>query len=613
MMTKLGNVARGNAEALRQWLRRRRMPALVLLLYLLMGEAILSPLAHSDMPDTPAQDLANHVSGIIEAARALRERQFPIRVAPGQVGGARYPVFQFYGNFPYTVAGLLHRLHMDPYRAFKVVVLLSLVAGAFATYRCGRLLVRRHAPAAVAGAVFLTAPYILTDLHARMAFTELVSLCLLPVVLYTTLRAFSTRRLSAVVASGIAWALLILTHNVTALYGSLFVGIYVLARTPPTRRGLGRLLRAAAGYGLGLGLAAWYWVPQLVTLPVLLITEVHTNPQGSYWLTPLGELLAPTLVLGCPFPRPQDNPRFGLQVGWPMLAAVVLALCYRFQPGRLGRTLRAHLGPLLILFGVALVGAWAPLDLWDYLPRLFHYIQFSYRLLGFVVLWGALLAACALHACFQGQMRLEHAVGCLCLLGLFAAPYLGPHPSSDKVSVAGELRSPEMGRGGCTGNYRLSAAGRTAAPPAGPEEDFLDMDTTWPNTVHGRVNVYHDILKRPALVQLGVLAYPGLLSVRDNGKPIPHGVRGEMVAVRLPAGEHVVEVEFVGIRWANWVSLLAALGAGVGLVASALRRQRPRRRDAVAVIHFRIRVPQEARRGFCTEVCPESPSPLPPA
>src|SRR5215213_433345 len=77
----------------------------LLLLYLLVILIMLAPLASASMPDSPAQDLANHVSGIIEARNALAEGQFPIRVAPNQINRERYPIFQFYGNLPYMAGG----------------------------------------------------------------------------------------------------------------------------------------------------------------------------------------------------------------------------------------------------------------------------------------------------------------------------------------------------------------------------------------------------------------------------------------------------------------------------------------------------------------------------
>src|SRR5207302_5428794 len=141
----------------------------------------------------------------------------------------RYPLFQYYGNFPYTLGGLLSLvLRVNGYTAWKLVNLILLTAGGFYTYLCARRLCRRRGPAVIAGAVFMTAPYMWTDLHARGAFTEAVSFNLLPVVLYYGLRTFASPRRRYILLGGVAWALLALSHNVGFLYASLFFGLYFL-------------------------------------------------------------------------------------------------------------------------------------------------------------------------------------------------------------------------------------------------------------------------------------------------------------------------------------------------------------------------------------------------
>src|SRR5438128_611059 len=90
----------------------------VLVLYVLIAIAVMAPLGSRALPESAADDLANHVSGIIEAGNALREGQFPIRVAPHQNDNTRYPIFQFYGNLPYTVGGALYcTTKLSPYTA----------------------------------------------------------------------------------------------------------------------------------------------------------------------------------------------------------------------------------------------------------------------------------------------------------------------------------------------------------------------------------------------------------------------------------------------------------------------------------------------------------------
>src|SRR5260370_32200053 len=87
------------------------------------------------MPETGAQDLAKHVSVIVEARNALAEGQFPVRVAPNQNRGERYAIFQFYGNLPYTAGGLLFPAGGNPYDALKVVGGLARALGRVFTFR----------------------------------------------------------------------------------------------------------------------------------------------------------------------------------------------------------------------------------------------------------------------------------------------------------------------------------------------------------------------------------------------------------------------------------------------------------------------------------------------
>jgi hypothetical protein len=455
--------------------RRRNswtVPLGALGLYLLLSVVMMSPLAAPQMPDSPAQDLANHVSGIIEARNALAEGQLPVRVAPKQNQGERYPIFQFYGNLPYTAGGLACRLTKgDPYKVWKWTVIGFLTLGAFFTYRGARLLWRQALPAVAAGAVFLTAPYLLTDIHGRFAYPELVSFTLLPVVFFYLARAFTARGAAPVLCGAVAWSGLALSHNVTYLYASIFFCLYLAGCLAWRRAYLLGVLRVGAGYLAGLLLTAWYIVPQLSVIDCLVARELTGAVGALAWLTPLGVLLAPTVVPPVPVPDAAiDNPmQFGMQVGWPILAAAALSVYYLRRSRMSGWTLRRPALCLVALFALALFMVWTPFDFWRRLPAIFGFVQFPYRLLMFVVLWGALLSAFALGQAFRRPMRFEHLVLCLLALGPFTARSLSPHRPSTTVSVAGEEAHPEMGRGGASVIYRVSPACllRTTLPGEG--------------------------------------------------------------------------------------------------------------------------------------------------
>ena len=81
----------------------------------------------------------------------------------------------------------------------------------------------------------------------------------------------------------------------------------------------------------------------------------------------------------------------------------------------------------------------------------------------FTTLWGAVLAGYALKHLLPQGFRLPHFVAGVCLLGLFASPYLPSPRIATDVSLAGELRAPNMGRGWPTPACPMRSGGLPAS------------------------------------------------------------------------------------------------------------------------------------------------------
>src|SRR6185437_15679374 len=80
---------------------------LLFIFFGLLALALFSPIASNEyIPDSA--DFSNHIVNIIQAKQALHEGQFPVRVAPSLYDGWRYPYYQFYSPFVYTLAGAIH-------------------------------------------------------------------------------------------------------------------------------------------------------------------------------------------------------------------------------------------------------------------------------------------------------------------------------------------------------------------------------------------------------------------------------------------------------------------------------------------------------------------------
>jgi hypothetical protein len=495
---------------------------------------MLWPFAGSDLKS--AGDLHAVVASVVEARNALRETQFPIRVAPNQLGSARYPFFQFYGNLPYTAAGLIDLIPgVGPYNAWKAVMFAALVCGGTYTLRCATLMLGRRrgrAGGVVAGVAFMSAPYMLTDVFARGAFTESVAFNLLPAMFFYSFRAFLKPGARNVVFAAIAWGLVGLSHNITYVFASIFLSLLVLSFVRFDRRYARRVIRLGVTCAIQAAMLAWYFVPQAYVLDALNITaETRAQPQSrTLGRVPLSVMLAPTRT---PPPTAPET-ALGLQIGWPILAGVICAAAMRWRQPVTRR--------LLALFALACFMAWSPIDFWRRLPETLRFVQFPYRLLAFATLFGSILLAFAVS-----WRRSWLAIFVLGLVGFSASTYWPAYLPGDPEGVARAVERPEIGG---LNDYLVSLKG---SPKPSPSRQ----------TLH-------------------VLYYPRLLRVRVDKKPVAYFNDAGFIAVDVPPSRHRVDAKFVGVRWANVVSGMAWIGV-FAMTLRIKRAARGRHRSSILV------------------------------
>ncbi len=428
---------------------------LVGLLYAVMSVALMAPAA-SDTILPSAGDLVPHLGEIVQAKMALEEGQFPPRVAPWQHNGWRYPVWQFYSPFPYTVAALAYRwiTPANPYAAYKLTLWLALTVSGIFTCRMAWRLTGSRPAAVLAGAAYMAAPYFLVNIHARGAFPEAVAQGIVPVLVYYSARAYFVASPRPVALAAVCWFALATTHTITFVYSSLFISLWFLLLGGRPRKSAKRLIRVGASYGLGCLLALYFLAP-VVSADYLRIRDNLPDPYTRNWLTPLPTLLSPVSVA----PEPQPGPHVLVRnhhsaVGWPILlgvGAVVYALVAQRPLLRRRGTLR-FVPSLLAVFGLALFTVWSPVDFWALLPKSLYVTQFSYRLLTQVMWAGALLAAYGVALLCRWQLDGRHLAVGLFLIGMASGSWL-PSPVYGYADINAVVRDPDIGYG--RDDYRI--------------------------------------------------------------------------------------------------------------------------------------------------------------
>jgi hypothetical protein len=206
----------------------------------------------------------------------------------------------------------------------------------------------------------------------------------------------------------------------------------------------------------------------MLTINDLVIKALLATPVG-------GEQLAPWDVLFSPLhksPPASSTPDLGIQIGWPILAGVllgVLALLRRRSP----RPARPQLVIALASFALAMALVMMNSAGWQYVPEIFYVVQSSYRLLMFVVLWGALLAGFGL-AGWLGEMRPWQFACALGLIAISCISYFPHHARLGPQALRELIENPDLGGSGARSNYLLSLAASARDATPHPDVNYAD-------------------------------------------------------------------------------------------------------------------------------------------
>lgn len=193
----------------------------------------------------------------------VRSGHVPPQLLPDAHGGGGTAFPRYYPPLPFGVSTFLAALTggdavLGVNLAFVLGVLASGLAMAFVVTR----LTHDRRLAAGAALVYLAAPYHLFDVHVRGALGESYAFVWIPLVLYATWRTIERARFDPLLAVSLAG--LLLSHTISLLLTGF--GIASIAGVGVARRNWRALAWLGATALLGVGLAAWFLLPQQAEL-----------------------------------------------------------------------------------------------------------------------------------------------------------------------------------------------------------------------------------------------------------------------------------------------------------------------------------------------------------
>ncbi len=212
---------------------------------------------------------------------ALRDGHFPVRWMRDANYGFGYPFFNYYAPLSIVAATLFRFLGYSYVRSIELAQLFGFLIAAVGVYLLVRRWYRNEWAALLASVAYTVAPFHLVNVYVRGdSLAEFWAMAIYPWVILAADRLLTVDGngfpYGRVVAFAVAYAGLILSHNISALIFSPFLLLYVFLRwiwwllsspetdPSPSAKRLGRsLFPLVVAALLALALAAWFFWPAL--------------------------------------------------------------------------------------------------------------------------------------------------------------------------------------------------------------------------------------------------------------------------------------------------------------------------------------------------------------
>lgn len=202
------------------------------------------------------------VARVFEMAKSLKDGMFPVRWVSDLGFGYGYPIFNFYAPLAYYVGGLLVILGIDALFATKLVMVTGVLLAGGTMYFLAKSFFGERG-GILAALFYVYAPYHALDIYVRGDVSEIWAYGFLPLIFFGLWRAYQATKWRYVLIGAVAYAGVILSHNLTALMATpfvLFTGIFLIATRYKVYK-FRDISTQGAIFLFGILFSAFYWLP----------------------------------------------------------------------------------------------------------------------------------------------------------------------------------------------------------------------------------------------------------------------------------------------------------------------------------------------------------------
>lgn len=445
----------------------------------------------------------------------LRNGQFPVRFLTRLNFGYGYPVSDFlYPLFMYLGVPI-HILGFNFLNTIKVILVLSLFSSSVFTFLWLRKLFDNLS--SVVGSLFYTLfPYHLYDVYVRGSVGEVLSLAILPFVLWQIERG-------SFILTSLGIALLITAHNTLAFLFLPLIFVYGLIKDKKISQ------NNVLTLFFGLCISSFFWIPALFDSQYTVFSKIKVSDFSSYFINGKLELLGAVLIL------------------------LILESIFYLLRKKDKFFFSLFLGVLVLSFLTISQSQ----TVWNLLP-VSNLIQFPFRIISLIIPISAFMLGFLLSR-EKGTKKQILAVTYLIVIFISASFYLLPKSyqiyddsfystNVDSTTVKNEYMPLWVKK--TPSSLALSKVSNLT----GKEE--INIGNTSVNRISFDTN-----LKNSEIIQVNTIYFPGW-SALVNGKKTDISYNNDLGVIRLnlPKGENKVQIEFGETNVRIFADLLSIIG-----------------------------------------------------
>ena len=346
-------------------------------------------------------DSVAHLLRFANYKMALRQGQFPPRLAPNLMNGYGYPAF----NYNYPLANILSLpfsvLNVHYETTFKILMLAALLLALASAKSWLETLGYKKSVLIFALLALALNPYLYASVIFRGNIGEIMAVALLIAILA------QLAAIKQVKPDLLSWRTLFLTltlmafflaHNIAAFFGSGLIIFYLLFDFAKNWK-LWKIFLAS--FVLAFSASLWFWLPALMEKSLVILDKVDLSINYYKHFPNISQLISWPLSFGYSYWGNVDSMSLG--IGLLQIAILILSLVFVLQKNPTSNSMKVwFFVAALFIFGQL---TWSR-PFYDNLP-FFSFIQFPWRLA--MLLMVALVPISALlfsRARFGGRMLL---------------------------------------------------------------------------------------------------------------------------------------------------------------------------------------------------------------